>query len=63
MFSAGLTGVDCRQCIVVTIVNDAAYEGDDDQFSVVVTSVGLGCSTSANSLATVYITENGDDGK
>ncbi len=61
VFEAGLTG-DCIQCLSIAIVNDTVYEGDDQWFSVVGSNVGLGCVFSADNTATVYITENPEDG-
>ncbi len=62
VFEAGLTGDGCIQCLSIAIVNDTVYEGDDQRFSVMGGNVGLGCVFSADNTATVYITENPEDG-
>ncbi len=62
VFEAGLTGDGCIQCLSIAIVNDTVYEGDDQRFSVMGGNVGLGCVFSADDTATVYITENPEDG-
>lgn len=62
LFTAGLTGDDCRQCVVVDIMNDAIYEGDDQMFSMIVNGGDLGCSSSINNIASVQIIEDANDG-
>ncbi len=62
VFEAGLTGDGCIQCLDITIMNDTIYEGDDQRFSVVGSNVSLGCVFSEDDIATVYITENPEDG-
>ncbi len=62
VFEAGLTGDGCIQCLDIAIVNDTVYEGDDQWFSVMGGNVGLGCVFSADDTATVYITENLENG-
>ncbi len=62
VFEAGLTGDGCIQCLSIAIVNDTVYEGDDQWFSVMGGNVSLGCVFSVDNTATVYITENLEDG-